>query len=327
MQLDLPCVDLAGQVQHLLKQIPAGRVTTYGELARALGDEKTRAARWLGEYLCHHSHLPGCNCHRVVRSTGEVGLHISGVPQTKVRLLRKEGVTVSQTGVVDLSACFRDFTSTRPLELLRNFQKSLGQQVIEAPLPFPPRAFAGVDVAYRQDGTACGAYVLLDARTLYVLDEITLTMPVSFPYIPGYLTYRELPVMLELCQQARAAGKLGDVIFCDGNGRLHPWRAGIATCLGIALDHPVLGVGKSLLCGKVRPEGADPAAVPVCDGDEVLATAIRVSENSKPVYLSVGNRLTLEDVTRIGRSAFAKHRVPEPIYHADRLTKRSKNWL
>lgn len=321
---ELPFVDLSEEVQQLLLQIPSGRVTTYGELARALGDDRTRSARWLGEYLLHHPHSADCLCHRVVRSTGEVGLHISGNPRTKARLLKQEGVSVSKTGTVDLSDVFKNLVSTRPLERLREFQKSLRDDFRETPLTKAPQTFAAVDVAYRDDGTACGAYVLMNAETLVLEEQLTLTMPVNFPYIPGYLTFRELPVMLELCRRAQRQGILGDVIFCDGNGQLHPWRAGIATCLGVMLDHPLIGVGKSLLCGVLGAADADLAALPVYDESEVIARAIRVSTKFKPVYISVGHRITLDEATALARKAFARHRVPEPIFVVDRLTKRMK---
>ena len=89
--LDLP--DLPGALRHLLAQIPAGRVTTYGDLARALGD--VRAARWVGEALARdHEHTADCACHRVVRSTGEVGLSIDGTTARKARRLKAEGISV-----------------------------------------------------------------------------------------------------------------------------------------------------------------------------------------------------------------------------------------
>ena len=321
MSDELPNFDLPAEVLQLLSQIPRGQVTTYGDLARALGDDKTRSARWLGEYLHHHSHHRDCMCHRVIRASGEIGLHVSGDPHVKMKLLAREGISVSASGKVDLSHLFTQFQSRRPLEQLRSFQKSLRQDLRQTPLTQFPETFGAVDVAYREDGTACGAYLLLDAKTLQVRQELTVKMPVSFPYIPGYLTFRELPVMLELCERARTAGLLGDVIFCDGNGQLHPWRAGIATCLGVLLDHPTLGVGKSLLCGSVRAEDADPAVQSVYDGEEMLARVIRLSANAKPVYISVGHRITLDQASRMAQKSFAAHRVPEPIFLVDRLTK------
>jgi deoxyribonuclease V len=348
----LPQVGLRTEVLQLLRQIPGGRVTTYGDLARALGDDKARSARWLGEFLQSHPHAQDCPCHRVVRATGEIGLHHTGDPRRKAALLEREGVTVSPVGKADVANRWTQFVGTRPLEQLREFQKLLVAQVREIPLSAPPGTIAGVDVAYRADGTGCGAYVLLDAATLETLAELTLTLPVEFPYIPGYLTFRELPIMLALCRQAAAQGQLADVIFCDGNGRLHPWRAGIAACLGAMLGHPVIGVGKSLLCGRIEPansQGADktkqggrvrcaahgpverrlaPGAIQlpaIVDAGEIIGRVIQSSPHGKPYYVSVGNYVTLDEAAEIARSAARDHRLPEPIHLADRLTKRLKN--
>jgi deoxyribonuclease V len=323
MEQKLPAPDLRRLVLSLLRQIPAGRVSTYGDLARALGDERTRSARWLGEFLKNHPHASDCPCHRIVRSTGEIGLHITGDPLIKGRLLRREGIFVSAEGTVELNERFTDFDSPQPLALLRKFQRDLGRQVRQRRLSRTPKTFAGVDVAYRSDGTACGAYVLLDAKTLEVQHEIRCFMEVEFPYIPGYLTYRELPVMWELCRQAREAGRLADVIFCDGNGRLHPWRAGIAVCLGVTLDHPVIGIGKSLLCGTTDPGSRNSEEpFPIFDQEEPVAMGVKTHSGSRPVFVSVGNRISLSQATLLARQAMTQHRVPEPIYFADRLTKR-----
>lgn len=322
----LPQVDLQAEVLLLLDQIPRGSVTTYGDLARALGDEKARSARWLGEFLQNHPHHATCPCHRVVRATGEIGLHVSGDPLVKRSLLEQEGIPVTAAGIVDLSRRFHGLHSSRPLERLREFQRTLGAAVSETPLTIMPGTVAGVDVAYRNDGLACGAYVLLDAGSATVLEEITLTLPVTFPYIPGYLTYRELPVMLELCRRAQAEGKLADVIFCDGNGRLHPWRAGIATCLGVLLDHPVIGIGKSLLCGRVDLKEMMAGELrEVIDHEERIGYAVKTNDCACPVYVSVGHRAALREAALLTQQFMTHHRVPEPIYFSDRLSKRLRN--
>jgi len=324
MRLKIPQSDLESEVFSLVQQIPRGKVTTYGDLARALGDDSLKSVRWLGGLLHVHVHTPSCVCHRVVRSNGEVGLHVSGASHLKAELLHQEGVVVSSSGHVDLAHRFTAFRSHFPLRRLREFQTALRDRVIETALTDLPKTFGAVDVAYQADGTACGAYVLVEAKTLRVLEQLTICREVWFPYIPGYLTFRELPVMLELVQQAQTSGILGDVLFCDGNGKLHPWKSGIATCVGVLMDHPTLGVGKTLLCGNAENEDAEFAAEVLSSTKETLGSAIRISKKSKPVYISVGHRITLEDAVRVARSTFAGHRVPEPIFLADRLTKQIK---
>lgn len=317
--------DLPSAVLELIRQIPVGWVSTYGDLARALGDDKARAARWLGELLKDHPHSPGCHCHRVVRSTGEVGTYISGDPRHKAALLRSEGVRVSDAGIVDMSRRFTDYRSDRPLARLRLRQQQLAARVRREPLEHPPRTVGAVDVAYGADGLARGAYVQLEYPTLYVRHEFTIQHAIEFPYIPGYLTFRELPVMWTLCRQAAEQGFPADVLFVDGNGSLHPWRAGIATCLGVLLDRPVIGVGKSLLCGRVDlAEMAADEERPVTDGGELIGYAMKSMRRSRPVFVSIGNRITFPEAVAVTRSCLRGHRLPEPIHLADKLTKQAK---
>ncbi len=319
--------DLPADVRELLDQIPAGCVTTYGDLARALGDEKTRSARWIGEFLAHHDHNSACPCHRVVRSNGEIGLFVEQSSTEKRKRLRAEKIQVSQAGIVDLSSKFTAFVSLKPLERLRNFQKEIARKTSFSSLNSPPKTIAGVDVAYRDPQTACAAYVLLDATTLEVKWEKTIILPVRFPYIPGYLTFRELPVLLELCRTIREQDLLADVIFVDGNGQLHPWRAGIATCLGVLLDHPVIGVSKSLLCGKTESRSGPTSAIrlPNESGQMTdVGMAVNAPSRASPFYVSVGHRITLSHATELAMRALTKHSLPEPVFLADRLSKRAK---
>ncbi len=314
--------NLAREVLALLAQVPFGHVTTYGELARALGDEKASAARWLGEFLKNHDHQPGCNCHRVVRSNGEIGYYISGDPLEKKHLLENEDSSLTKTGIVDLSNRFTGFRSEQPLKQLKEFQLSLARKRQQRSHDLAPQTYAGVDCAYRSDGNAVGAYVELDAETLKVIYEESVNVPVEFPYIPGFLSFRELPVLLQLLEKVKQSRPLADVIFVDGNGILHPWRAGIATCLGVLIEQPTLGIGKSLLCGTVDTGEMRAGDVrPVQDKNELLGNALKTKNKSKPVYASPGNLITLEDATNFAKSSMTKHRTPEPIFYADRLTK------
>lgn len=320
VQGDVPWFDLPAEVFRLVRQIPRGEFTTYAELARALGDEKSRSARWLGELLHHHTHTPDCPCHRVVRSTGETGLHVSDDPALKITLLQQEGVAVT-AGKVNVAQRWAEFQRFKPLAQLREWQQSLAANVKQTPLPHPVRTLGGLDVAYPEPGLAQGAYVRSNAATLAVEYELIIRWPVSFPYIPGYLTFRELPVLRELLQQVRTAGQLADVLLVDGNGQLHPWRAGIATCLGVLENHPVIGVTKSLLCGNVVAESDSTTRSPITIDEETIGWQLRAPTGGQLVYVSVGNRITLKDAVSIVAGSYADHRLPEPIWRADKLTK------
>lgn len=319
VNFDIP--DLDSSVDDLLRQVPRGCVTTYGDIAEALGD--VAAARWVGEYLLDHAHDAECGCHRVIRRTGEAGLFITRDSDEKAARLRADGVEVAD-GRIDLSRYgFTDFEAQRPLERLRNIQDALPDQFRAEPLPDLPERVAGVDVSYRDD-RAVAAAVIMERATGELMQSVTYESPARFPYIPGYLSFRELPALLGALETLRASADLPEVVFVDGNGLLHPRGAGIATHLGVVTGLRTIGVGKKLLCGRVELEGltADEPRPVVQEGRSVAA-AVKAGNRSRPIYVSPGNRITVDDAVRLTQSLFHGHRLPEPLYLADRLSRRA----
>lgn len=305
----------------MLARIPRGKVTTYGDLGRALGD--VRAARWVGEFLLDHPHSEGCRCHRVVRTGGDVGLYITRDSAEKIRRLAADGVAI-EDGRVDSRALMdvEQLTGGEPLARLLAFQDALRERIQTGPLDREPTLFCGLDVAYPRGRPATGAAVILDARTLQPVWTLRRECPAPFPYISGYLSFRETPLLLELWNEARRQCGPDVVCFVDGNGMLHPRRAGVASCFGVLADVPTIGVGKSLLCGHVRLEGMSVSETrPVVHNQDVIAAAMQGKHGSRPVYVSIGHRVSLDDATRLTRQCFASHRLPAPIYHADRLSR------
>jgi deoxyribonuclease V len=321
--LPLPSMpDLNAALAELLKQIPAGRVTTYGALAEALGSKT--AARWVGESLRDHRHTKNCVCHRVVRSDGSFGLFVTGNADEKKLLLLRENVSLSN-GRVDLEKFgFHAFQSDRPLESLIEWQKHLAQRVRLTPLTTIPDLVAGIDVAYARPDRAVGAYVLFDIRSSSVVWSNVIEWSSPFPYIPGFLTFRELPVFVELLDAARSAGHAAAAIFVDGNGILHPRRAGIATSVGVIAGAPTVGVGKKLLCGGVQYRSSDPnnAGTVVHEG-ELIGTVVQATVSSRPIYVSPGHLLDVTGATDLTRLTFRGHRLPEPLFQADALSKKA----
>ncbi len=313
--------DLPFELMSLLHQVPVGRVTTYGGLARALGDIK--AVRWVGEYLRHHDHDADCPCHRVVRIDGAVGLFVTGDPADKIKLLRSEGVRMVDDRVRPDEGFCEDFDCAGPLLRLRRLQEEEAACVRVTPLTTPPETIAGVDVSYVTKTRAVAAYVLLDAANLRTLWTTTLSAPATFPYIPGYLTYRELPILLSLFEEVRRQGRVADVTFVDGNGVLHPRRAGIATMFGLATQVSTIGIGKKLLCGRVDVDGmtADECR-PVRLEVEVLGMAMQGASRFRPIYASPGNLIDMADVIDMTRVAWPEGRQPVPIALADRLSRK-----
>ena len=148
---------------------------------------------------------------------------------------------------------------------------------------------------------------------------------VKFPYISSYLSFRELPVLVDLYDAARNAGRLADLFMIDGTGIMHPRRAGIATHFGILTDTPTLGITKKLLAGKFNGQDV-PALEPrdVIDGDELLGVALRPRESSKKfIWASPGHRMDVATASATTLQMLRGRRLPEPIYWADRLSRKA----
>lgn len=174
------------------------------------------------------------------------------------------------------------------------------------------RTVAGVDVGFEDEGrVARAAVVVLDFPTLVPRQKVLARKAVAFPYIPGLLSFREVPVILEALAQLEV---WPDVLLVDGQGIAHPRRLGIASHLGVWCDVPTVGVAKSRLIGWHAPVDDEVGAwQPLWDGDEIIGAALRMRKGAKPVYVSVGHRVSLPTaldlVLRCGRG----YRLAEPL--------------
>jgi deoxyribonuclease V len=321
VQLGFEIPDLYKVLAGLLRQVPRGWVTTYVALADALGNRI--ATRWVGHYLLHHAHGPRCACHRVVRGSGEPGLYIAGTEAAKARRLAAEGVALTG-GRIDLARRHFDaFHTDRPLAMLREVQESLAECVSLQRRRAPPETVAGLDVSYADETDAVGAYVLLDATTGRILWQTSVRRRVRFPYVSTYLSFRELPVLLDLVESARRAGKLAEVLLIDGSGVLHQRRAGVASHLGVLVDRPTIGVTKKLLCGEVDARGLAPReSRPVLFEGRTVGAAIRPTGGSaRPIFVSPGHRVDVAFSEKVVGGLLLGRRLPEPLYWADRVSR------
>lgn len=315
---DLP--DLPAALRALIAQVPPGRVVTCGGLAVALGD--IRASRWVGHCVLHHDHTADCNCHRVVRAHGVLGGFVGGSLAAKQKLLRFDGVAIKNQ-VVDLDrfGC-NDFATTFPLARLRAEQDSLLERWRGDSWTKLPERLGGVDVSYSARGEAVAAYTVVDSPSGELVWSTTISVPVAFPYIPTYLTYRELPALLAVVDVARQAGQLAELTLVDGTGILHPRRLGVAAHLGIVAGLATVGVTKSLLCGRVKGEPRPGLPVPVVQDQELLGMAIVPAQRENSIlYVSSGQGVDLATAQLAVESMLRGRRLPEPIYWADRLSR------
>jgi deoxyribonuclease V len=180
----------------------------------------------------------------------------------------------------------------------------------------------------RDANQAIGCVVVYGFPEMREIARAYAVLPLKFPYIPGLLTFREIPVLLA------ALGKLKempDVLFCDGQGIAHPRRFGLAAHLGVVLDRPTIGCAKSLLIGThgVLPEVAG-SWVPLCDakaGGECMGAALRTRTGVNPVFVSQGNRVSLETAIRLTLAVSDGYRIPRPTRDADRFAGETKRKL
>jgi deoxyribonuclease V len=319
LPFDLP--DLPRKLRDLIAQVPAGRVTTCGALAEALGNPI--AARWVGYFLLHHHHSDSCLCHRVVRGGGGLGSYLAGDTKAKAQRLQEEGVVI-RGDTVELAACrFEQFSSDRPLEKLKQVQERLVGQVSLRPRHRIPALVGGVDVSYGNEDYGVAAYVLVETASNQLVWSKTIRRQILFPYITTYLAFREVPILLELLAEVREAERLAPMLLVDGSGVLHQRHAGIAAHLGVVAAIPTVGVTKKLLCGQVdlRNIGLEESR-PVMHEEHLVGVALRTSPRSRrPIFISPGHRVDLAFAERLVRRLLSGHRLPEPLYWADRLSR------
>ncbi len=177
---------------------------------------------------------------------------------------------------------------------------------------------AGVDVGFpRGRQTARAAVAVLGFPDLSPCDQTVVCRPVAFPYVPGLLSFREVPAVLAALEALR---ELPDLILCDGQGQAHPRRFGIACHLGVLLDRPTIGVAKSRLVGRHGPLPEEKGAwVPLYDGSERIGAVLRTRSGVAPLYVSVGHRVSLETAIELVLRCTTRYRLPETTRAAHRL--------
>jgi deoxyribonuclease V len=192
-------------------------------------------------------------------------------------------------------------------------QVDLAKRVVKEDLPpYDGGKVMGVDVHYH-DPLAFGCVAVIDVETLKPVQTVTLNREVQFDYIPGYLYLREGPILLDLLKLLDATGP----VLIDGNGVLHPRRLGLASYVGVVLNIQTVGVAKRLHIGTLDSRVGDEA--PIRDEDEVIGMAVWLGKEN-PVFVSVGNNVTLSTSVRIVRDC-AFDGYPEPLRRAHREAK------
>ncbi|NJN11812.1 MAG: deoxyribonuclease V [Richelia sp. RM2_1_2] len=198
-------------------------------------------------------------------------------------------------------------------------QEELQKEVItEDKFTEPVKYVAGVDMGFEANGTISRAAVaVLSFPDLQLQEQSIARRNTTFPYIPGFLSFREIPAVLDALEQINT---IPDIILCDGQGIAHPRRLGIASHLGVIIDMPTIGVAKSLLIGKHQEVAQIKGSwQPLIHKNETIGAVLRTRANVKPVYVSSGHRISLPTAIDYVLRCTPKYRLPETTRIADKL--------
>ena len=195
-------------------------------------------------------------------------------------------------------------------------QLELRQRMIVAPLRPLPRFVAGADAAFSADKqTVFAAAVVYDRVEQRIIEVAHATRAAEVPYVPGFLSFREGPALLDAIAKLKHAW--GAICF-DAHGYAHPRRCGLAAHLSIQLDVPGVGVAKSRLIGRFEDPPAGAGSVsPLVDQGEQIGLVLRTRDKTRPIFISLGHRVDLQSASQLALSCCTRYRVPEPTRQAD----------
>ncbi len=197
-------------------------------------------------------------------------------------------------------------------------QQELRHKVITTDQFGPVRTIAGVDVGFEKQGSVTrAAVVVMSFPELEVITSAIARQPTRLPYIPGLLSFREVPTVIDALSQL---AQTPDLLLCDGQGYAHPRRFGIASHLGLLTDIPSIGVGKSRLVGSYQEVGPERGSRQyLYHQNEIIGMVLRNRALVKEIYISCGHRVSLDSAVQWVEATSSRYRLPEPIRQAHKL--------
>jgi deoxyribonuclease V len=204
------------------------------------------------------------------------------------------------------------------VEEATEIQQQLRQEVVTTDQLGAVQYVAGVDVGFEADGSITRAAIaVLSFPDLQLQEQTLARRPTEFPYVPGYLSFREVPTVLDALEKVKI---IPDLLLCDGQGIAHPRRFGIASHLGLIVDIPAIGVGKSLLVGKHDEVPNEKGSwVPLIHKGDTIGAVLRTRPGTKPLYISIGHRVSLPTAIDYVMRCTTKYRLPETTRFAHKL--------
>ncbi|MEF8848055.1 MAG: endonuclease V [Candidatus Thermoplasmatota archaeon] len=300
-------MNLFSYTYHLVKQIPNGKVSTYGAIAEALGDK--RAARAVGYMMKNNPNPDRVPCYKIIYSDGKIGNYSCGGIKEKRKKLREDGIKLDNSKRVDLEKyLFKDFKTSYPLKKLREEQIELRKKVKIRSFFDELKKIIGIDVGYQKNPfkKAVVCCVVINYNSGEIAEKNFLFKKSLFPYIPTYLSYREYPLIKDVIKNIDCSNS---VFMIDGNGILHPFSLGLASHVGVKMDIPTIGIAKSLLWGNIKKDYV------FYEGKKIGYRHFTSATLKNPVYVSVGHKVNLDQSIKITKK-FSKFRIPEPVRQA-----------
>jgi deoxyribonuclease V len=212
----------------------------------------------------------------------------------------------------------------KDIKKARMIQDILKEKVRITPLKKNPEYVAGVDAAFLNKkviGVAC----LYTYPDIHLIEETYAVRKILFPYIPGFLSFREGPAIINAIKGLR---KKPDIVLFDGQGIAHPKGLGIASHIGVLLNIPTIGCAKSRLIGTYKEPGLKKGTYSsLLYGAEIVGVVMRTKYNVKPLFVSPGHRIDIRGSIEILLACSQKYRIPEPLRRADFISKKIKREL
>ena len=299
-------MNLFNYTYDLVRQIPEGKISSYGEVAKALGD--IIASRAVGRMMNQNPNADNMPCFKIVHSDGRIGGFGLGIDD-KIRRLNNDNISVDNGKIVDFeNYFFKDFKTNYPLKSLRKEQIDLSKKVIIKDDFTKLETVAGIDVSYPKSEfeNATGACVVMDYKTKDVIEQKTINVKTEFPYISTYLAYRELPVISQIFKNLKTKPS---IFMFDGNGILHPYAFGLASHAGVLFDVPSIGIAKSLLFGDIIDNDV------LINGKKRGFIYYSSNRVKNPIYVSPGHRISFKTSLEIVKN-FSIYKIPEPLRKA-----------
>ena len=196
-----------------------------------------------------------------------------------------------------------------------NIQKSLADKILIRPAPAHLNYIAGADISYnRRSNYLFAAVVVLDYPTLEIVEIQIASGASTFPYVPGLLSFREIPLLIKCFEKISI---VPDVVMCDSQGYAHPRRFGLACHLGLLLDLPTIGCAKSRLIGDGKlPDFQKGKYTDLIDKNETIGAIVRSKDNTNPLYISPGHLININKSVEIVLQCCVRYRIPEPTRRA-----------